>query len=72
MTSIDFHDIEAATPVPQEIVDRYRAIESAFDGATSPAGRLAAVADWDALRRELATWGSLVGLRFQQDTRNAA
>ena len=36
-----------------------------------PSVRLAAFRAWDIDRQEWSTWGALVGLRFQQDTRNA-
>jgi len=70
MTSIDFHDIRAETPDPEQVKARYAAIAAAFDGAPDAAGRAAAVDEWNDVRRELETWGSLVGLRFQQDTRD--
>ena len=37
-----------------------------------PSVRRAAFRAWDIDRQEWSTWGALVGLRFQQDTRNAA
>ena len=71
MTQIEFSDIQAATPVPEEIEARYKALESDFRAAPDVSGRLAVLRQWDAMRRELGTWGSLVGLRFNQDTRDA-
>ena len=75
MTSIDFHDIELKTPDPEQIKVRYEALGTAFDRAADAdadaARRAAALDGWDALRREVQTWASLVGLRFQQDTRDA-
>ena len=68
---VNFHELETITPVPEEITQRYAEIEAAFDGATDQAGRGAAIASWDGLRRELGTWSSLVGLKFRQDTADA-
>ena len=71
MTQLAFEDIQAQTPVLDEVVARYRALQAAYDAAPDAAARNAALDQWDALRRELGTWSSLVGLRFQQDTRDA-
>jgi len=70
MTQIDFHDIRAKTPDPEQIAARHREVTASFESAADASGRLEALRQWDAMRRELGTWGSLVGLRFQQDTRD--
>ena len=72
MTQVDFQDIHAETPVFDEVAARHRELTSAYDAAPDAAARLAVLTRWDRLRRELETWGSWVGLRFQQDTRDAA
>jgi len=71
MTTIDFHDLKAETPDLDEVQARYRAFEADLDAAPDAESRLAVLKRWDDLRRELDTWQSLVGLRFQQDTRDA-
>jgi len=70
MPSIDFADIDVPIPAAEDVVARQRAIESAFDSAGDAEGRLAALRRWDDLRKELGTAGSLVHLRFSQDTRD--
>ncbi len=59
-----FSDISVATPNAAGLAARYDAINARLD-----AGELApAIADWEALRREVEAWGSMVHLRFEQDT----
>ena len=70
MTQVDFHEIDAPTPDYDEIAGRYRELASAFDNAPDAAARREVMGRWDTLRRELDTWGSLVGVRFHQDTRD--
>ncbi|MDA1194967.1 MAG: M3 family oligoendopeptidase [Planctomycetota bacterium] len=70
MTDPQFSSIRAATPDYDAIAERYRAIRSAYDAAPDASGRAQALEGWEQMRRELSTWGSLVGLRFQQDTRD--
>lgn len=64
-------DLSAPRPTPAEAAGKYQQIEAAFDSASSAQGRLAAVKQWDSLRREMETWSALVDLRFNQDTGNA-
>ncbi len=71
MTQLQFDAIRAETPEYEQVAARYRELEAAYDQAPDAAGRAAAIKDWEALRREIATWTSLVSLRFQQDTRDA-
>ena len=71
MTQLDFNAIRADAPAIEDVTARYKSIETAYDGATDAAARAEALGQWEALRRELGTWQSLVGLRFQQDTRDA-
>jgi M3 family oligoendopeptidase len=71
MPTIPFDDLQVETPQVEAVQARTRALRAAFDGAPDAAGRLRALEDWDALRRELSTWHALVGLRFRQDTRDA-
>ncbi len=71
-TAPDFHDIHAETPVFEDIARRYAELTAAYDAAEDPAQRRATLDAWDGLRRKLETWSSLVGLRFQQDTKDEA
>ena len=62
-----FSDIKAATPTAESLAAAYGAINARLD-----AGELAgAIADWETLRREVESWGSLTHLRFEQDTADA-
>jgi len=47
---------------------RYDSLEAAWGTAVSLEHRLLVVKDWDALRRETATWSALAYLRFHRDT----
>lgn len=62
--TIRFADIHADTPSRESLAARYAAINARLDSGA----RAEALAEWDALRREIDTWGALVGLRFAQDT----
>ncbi len=68
---IVFQDIEASAPDPEGLVDQYAKLNAAYDEAKDAAEREKAVAAWDALRRSVSTWHSLVGLKFNQDTQDA-
>ncbi|MDF1700568.1 MAG: M3 family oligoendopeptidase [Planctomycetota bacterium] len=71
MSQPDFNAIRTDTPEYEAVASQYRDIEAAYEGASDGAARTEALARWETLRRELGTWSSLVGLRFQQDTRDA-
>ena len=69
MKTVTFHDIQATTPDPEAIAARDTATSRPPTTAAPDAeARRAVLDDWDRLRREIDTWISLVGLRFQQDT----
>lgn len=70
MTTVDFHDIDVPNPAFDDVSAEYDALFGAFDSAADKDARLAAVHDWDQLRRRLSTWDALVHLRFEQDTRD--
>ncbi|ADB15675.1 oligoendopeptidase, M3 family [Pirellula staleyi DSM 6068] len=70
MLTID--QLEAPTPVYDEVAQRCQALEKQLHDAESAADQLATIQAWDQLRRELETWGALVHLRFNQDTTNEA
>ncbi|MFT7462383.1 MAG: M3 family oligoendopeptidase [Pseudohongiellaceae bacterium] len=52
------------------IAARYDALQAAWEAADDSAERRQVILDWDALRRETATWSALAHLRFQRDTRD--
>ncbi|HET9769732.1 MAG TPA: M3 family oligoendopeptidase, partial [Acidimicrobiia bacterium] len=63
-----FSDITASTPDLDTLAVTIAELEATVTGADSVDVCLAAVRAWDAIRREVQTYSSLVGLRFQQDT----
>jgi M3 family oligoendopeptidase len=64
---IDFADIAVVTPTQDSLASRYAAIDALLDCGTEE-GKQAALAQWDRLRREIASWQAMVRLRFQQNT----
>ena len=71
MSELDFRAYRLDPPDESQIQSRYDALDRDLASADSADEALAAVSRWDALRRELATWSSLVGIRFSQDTQDA-
>lgn len=63
-----FSDITATKPDLDGLAVTIGELEASISGADSVDLCLAAVRAWDAIRREVETYSSLVGLRFQQDT----
>jgi len=70
MLTID--DLKAERPEYEPTAAKYRELESRLSAPKDAAAAIAALQDWDRLRRELETWSALVYLRFNQDTGNAA
>ncbi|MEX2169025.1 MAG: M3 family oligoendopeptidase [Pirellulales bacterium] len=70
MITQDFRSYTLAAPEYDEIAEEYDQLFRALDVASSGDEAVAAVQAWDALRRRLSTWNSLVNIRFHQDTRN--
>jgi M3 family oligoendopeptidase len=66
----DFRHYKLPRPEYDAVAAEYDRIRAAFGTAASAADALAAIESWDALRRRLSTWTSLVNIRFHQDTRN--
>jgi len=64
---LNFADIAVVRPTREDLAERYSAIHSALDQPGERA-RAAALRDWDALRREIESWQSMVRLRFDQNT----
>ncbi len=63
-----FRDVSAPTPDLDTLAITVGELEASVSGTDSVDVGLAAVRAWDAIRREVQTYSSLVGLRFQQDT----
>lgn len=58
------------TPSAESLAAEFDALDAKLAAAPGEPALIAAVEDWDAFRRRLHTWGSLVNLRFRQDTRD--
>ncbi len=71
MTVPAFTEMTAETPTFEGVQAEMQKIHTAFDTAKTDAERAAAFERWNDIKRRNATWGSLVGLHFNQDTRNA-
>jgi M3 family oligoendopeptidase len=70
MTATDFAEYTVPAPTYDDVAAEYARISHAVDSATTGNDAIAAVERWDALRRRLSTWTTLVNIRFHQDTRN--
>lgn len=68
MTAPRFADIAPPRPTRESLAEGYAALNAALDRDALAE----ALAGWDQLRRRHDSWSSLVGLRFQQDTQDAA
>src|SRR3977135_4209730 len=62
-----FDDGSATTPDLEPLAITIGELEASVSGGDSVAVCLAAVRAWDAIRREVGTYSSLVGLRSQHD-----
>ncbi len=65
-----FHELTADTPDRDALDASYATLQSRIGAATDDEAIAGAIGDWDALRRQFATWHALVDLRFRQDTGN--
>jgi M3 family oligoendopeptidase len=70
MEAVDFCEYSLPAPTYEEVATQYEALTRSLDRATAGSEAIAVVENWDLLRRRLATWISLVNIRFSQDTRN--
>ncbi|MCA8911269.1 MAG: M3 family oligoendopeptidase [Planctomycetes bacterium] len=61
----------AERPALEDVTAAIKGLEKKLDGAKTPDDEIGILRDWEDQRRKLRTWSSLVGLRFNQDTRNA-
>lgn len=68
--AVDFREFTLPNPAYDDVAAEYERIRRALQAAATGDEAIAAVESWDALRRRLSTWVSLVGIRFHQDTRN--
>jgi M3 family oligoendopeptidase len=66
-----FDRLRPDEPDLEELTRRTDALCARLEDSTTSDAALEVLCEWDALRREVSTWGSWVGLRFQQDTRDA-
>ncbi|MCI0333367.1 MAG: M3 family oligoendopeptidase [Planctomycetes bacterium] len=71
MSTTDFEKYTLPALQYDDVAAEYDQITRELDGAASGPDAIAAVEKWDALRRRLFDWISLVNIRFNQDTRNA-
>jgi M3 family oligoendopeptidase len=69
MTALDFQQFELPAPTYDGVASEYGELGRALDAAATGAEAVTVVEKWDALRRRLATWSTLVKIRFHQDTR---
>jgi len=69
--SMHFEQMSVVEPRIDDVRAEYAAIAKAFDGTADAAARRSAMKEWDALRKRLDTWNSLVHVHFSQDTRDA-
>ncbi|MFO0904638.1 MAG: M3 family oligoendopeptidase [Pirellulales bacterium] len=72
MSDIDFHAFQVTAPTADEMTTAYAALERRLDAAHDASQQQAVLKDWDAIRRRIETWEALVGLKFQQNTQDAA
>jgi len=70
MSSSDFATYSVLPPKYDEVAEEYRLINGRLDRAANGEEAIAAVEQWDRLRRQLGNWTTLVNIRFAQDTRN--
>ncbi len=68
MPALRFSDVAMVRPELDVLAARVGALRDALASERSLEGCLSAVRAWDVLRREVTTYGSLVHLRFSQDT----
>jgi len=70
VTTTDFREYTLPAPAYDDVAAEYERITHALESAATGTEAIAAIEDWDALRRRLSTWTTLVQIRFHQDTRN--
>ncbi len=70
MTKVNFAEIQPETPNLESVKAEYQSINTVLDRAKTNTELEQALQKWEDLRRYLASWKELTGLRFTQDTRN--
>jgi M3 family oligoendopeptidase len=72
MIALDFSQVSAPSPDLDALAARLGTLQARLAQERSLEACLATVRSWDALRREVTTYSSLVSLRFHQDTADPA
>ncbi|MDQ3943852.1 MAG: M3 family oligoendopeptidase [Actinomycetota bacterium] len=67
-TALHFRDVSVPTPDLDALAKQVGELEAGLIAGQTVEACLATVREWDVLRREVDTYGSLVHLRFNQDT----
>ncbi|MEZ5993192.1 MAG: M3 family oligoendopeptidase [Planctomycetota bacterium] len=65
-----FNEMTAERPALEDISATINALRGQLEKASSPDDEIKILRSWEDQRRKLRTWSSLVGLKFNQDTRN--
>lgn len=66
-----FNEMTADRPALEDITATIHGLQKQLESAKSPDEEISVLRNWEDQRRKLRTWSSLVGLKFNQDTRNA-
>lgn len=69
--ALHFSDVSAQTPDLEALAAQVGGLEASLTAGQTVEACVATVREWDALRREVDTYSSLVHLRFNQDTTDA-
>ena len=64
----DFETMDLPDPQLDALEARYNELLLALEKAKTGEARYAIIQEWEALRRDVDTWGALVSLHFHQDT----
>jgi M3 family oligoendopeptidase len=67
---VTIDQIFVETPQYEEVAREYAELDASFARAATIDQLVETVDRWDQIRRRLESWGALVSLRFNQDTRN--
>ena len=63
-----FAEVAPVEPDHEDVLARHDALAARIRDAATASDAIAAVRDWDALRREIQTWEAMASLRFHQAT----
>lgn len=70
MDAVKFEDMQGKTPNLDDVQKLAEELQAGIESAASPEDCIPLLQKWDEARRQASTWSSLVGLHFNQDTRN--